>query len=96
MKVKLKIRGRSLRGWQWVFLEEKVVNKIISSVQKHLKKIMVVIKTLLDVSLIVESLISQLKATKDANKEPPTSLQQDEILYLTEKECDVRRKKHEA
>jgi hypothetical protein len=85
-----------LRGWQWVFLEEKVVNKIISSVQKHLKKIMVVIKTLLDVSLIVESLISQLKATKDANKEPPTSLQQDEILFLTEKECDVRRMKHEA
>lgn len=78
------------------FLEERVVNKIISSVPKHLKQIMVAIKTLLDVSLIVEGLISQLKATKDANKEPPTSLQQVEILYLTEKECDVRRKKHEA
>lgn len=71
--------------------ESTIVNKIIRSVPKHLKHIVVVITTLLDVSMLtVEGLTGWLRAVEDADEEPPA------LLYLMEEQWDARRKKLEA
>jgi hypothetical protein len=44
----------------------------------------------------VADLTGRLKEAEEAFKEAPTSLQMDEKMYLTEEECNVRRKKREA
>jgi hypothetical protein len=71
-----------------------IITKMLRSLPPHFKQIMIVIKTLLNVSTMsVADLTGRLK---EAFKEAPTSLQQDRKLYLTEEEWDVWRKKREA
>jgi hypothetical protein len=70
--------------------EHKVMEKILCCVPSQLKQITLVISTLLDVeSLIVPNLEGRLKAVEKAFEEPPSTLQQDGRLYLTEEEWDV-------
>uniref|UniRef100_A0A0E0EPK6 DUF4219 domain-containing protein n=1 Tax=Oryza meridionalis TaxID=40149 RepID=A0A0E0EPK6_9ORYZ len=67
-----------------------IVNKIIRSVPKRLKHIVVVITTLLDVSMLtVEGLTERLQAAEDADEEPTASLQHEGKLYLTEEQWDT-------
>jgi hypothetical protein len=74
-----------------------IITKMLRSLPPRFKKIMIMIKTLLDVStMFVVDLIGRLKEAKEAFKEALTSLQQEGKLYLTEEEWDVRRKKREA
>jgi hypothetical protein len=77
--------------------DDKIITKMLRSLPPHIEQITIAIKTLLDVSTMsVASLTGRLKEAKEAFKEAPTSLQQDEKLYLTKEEWDTRRKKHEA
>ena len=77
--------------------ESQVVEKIIRSVPQRFRKIVVAITTLLDVStLTVADLTGRLKALEDAFEPPPSVMHHDGKLYLTEEECDARRKKHDV
>jgi hypothetical protein len=68
-----------------------VVEKILRCVPPRLKQIALAISTLLDVrTLTVANLAGRLKAAEEAFEEPPSSLQQDGKLYLTEEEWDAR------
>jgi hypothetical protein len=74
-----------------------IITKMLRSLPPRFKQIMIVIKTLLDVSTMsVADLIGRLKEVEEAFEEAPTSLQQDGKLYLTEEEWDMQRKKREA
>jgi hypothetical protein len=74
-----------------------IVVKMLQSLSPRFKQIMIVIKTLLDVSpMSIAYLIGQLKEAEEAFKEVPTSLQQDRKLYLTEEEWYAWRKKREV
>jgi hypothetical protein len=74
-----------------------IIMKMLRSLPPHFKLIMIMIKTLLDVSTMsIADLTGRLKEVEEAFEEAPTSLQQDGKLYLTEEERDARRKKREA
>jgi hypothetical protein len=74
-----------------------IVMKMLQSLPPRFKQITTAIKTLLNVSTMsVADLTWRLKEVEEAFEEAPTSLQQDEKLYLTEEEWDARRKKREA
>jgi hypothetical protein len=69
--------------------EHKVMEKILHFVPPWLKQI--VLTTLLDVEfLTVANLAGRLRAAEEAFAEPPSALQQDGKLYLTEEEWDAR------
>jgi hypothetical protein len=71
-----------------------IIVKMLQSLLPRFKQMMIVIKTLLDVSTMsVADLTGRLK---EAFEEAPTSVQQDGKLYLTEEEWDAWRKKREA
>jgi hypothetical protein len=73
-----------------------IVAKMLQSLPPRFNKIMIVIKTLFDVSTMsVADLSEWLKEVEEAFKEALTSLQQDRKLYLTEEEWDAWRKKHQ-
>jgi hypothetical protein len=75
--------------------DREIVMKMLRSLPPRFKQIM--IKTLLDVSTMFDTdLTGRLKEAEKAFKEAPTSLQQDEKLYVTEEEWDARRKKRKA
>jgi hypothetical protein len=71
-----------------------IIMKMLRSLPPCFKKIMIAIKTLLDVSTMSVTELGWLK--EEAFEEASTSLQQDKKLYLTEEEWDTWRKKHEA
>jgi hypothetical protein len=74
-----------------------IITKILRSVPPRFKQITIVIKTLLNVSIMsVADLTEQLKEAEEVFEEAPTSLQQDGKLYLTEEEWDAWRKKRET
>jgi hypothetical protein len=74
-----------------------VVEKILRCVPPRLKQIALAISTLLDVrTLTVANLAGRLKAAEEALEEPPSSLQQDGKLYLTEEEWDAWRSRRDA
>ncbi|CAA7391866.1 unnamed protein product [Spirodela intermedia] len=77
--------------------ETQVVETIIRSVPQRFRQIVVAITMLLDVStLTVVDLTGRLKAAEDAFEEPPSAMQHDGKLYLTEEEWDARRRKRDA
>ena len=79
------------------FGESQVVEKLIRSVAQCFRQIVVAITTLLDVStLTIADLTGRLKAAEDAFEPPPSVMHHEGKLYLTEKEWDARRKKHDA
>jgi hypothetical protein len=68
----------------------KIVTKMLRSLLPSFKQIMIMIKTLLDVStMFVPNLIGRLKEAEEVFEEAPTSLQQDGKLYLIEEEWDA-------
>jgi hypothetical protein len=67
--------------------EHKVMEKILHCVPPQLKQITLAISTLLDIeSFTIANLAGRLRAVEDAFVEPPSSLQQDGKLFLTEEE----------
>jgi hypothetical protein len=74
-----------------------IIAKMLRSLLPHFKQIMIAIKTLLNVSTMSDAdLTGRLKEAEEAFEEAPTTLQQDEKLYLTKEEWDARRKKHKV
>jgi hypothetical protein len=71
-----------------------IIVKMLQSLLPRFKQMMIVIKTLLDVSTM--SIADLTGRLKEAFEEAPTSVQQDGKLYLTEEEWDAWRKKREA
>jgi uncharacterized membrane protein YgcG len=72
-------------------VEHVVVEKILWCVPPQLKQIALVILTLLDVrTLSVANLAGRLQTTEEAFEDPPSSLQHEGKLYLTEEEWDTR------
>jgi hypothetical protein len=77
--------------------DDEIVVKMFRSLPPRFKQIMIVIKTLFDVSTMsVTDLTGRLKEAEEAFEEAPPSLKQDGKLYLTEEEWDTRRKKRKA
>jgi hypothetical protein len=69
---------------------------MLRSLLPRFKQIVIVIKTLLDISTMsVADLAGRLNEVEEAFEEVPTSLQQGGKLYLTE-EWNARRKKREV
>jgi hypothetical protein len=65
--------------------DDEIITKMLQSLLPRFKQIMIVIKTLLDVSTMsVANLTGRLKEAEEAFEELPTSLQQDGKLYLIE------------
>jgi hypothetical protein len=74
-----------------------IIAKMLRSLLPHFKQIMIVIKTLLNVSTMSDAdLTGRLKEAEETFEEVPTSLQQDEKLYLTEEEWDAWRNKRKV
>jgi hypothetical protein len=77
--------------------ERKVVEKILHYIPQRLRQIALTITTLLDVQyLIVANLAGRLKAAEEAFEEPPSSMQHEGKLYLTEEEWDARRARRDV
>jgi hypothetical protein len=77
--------------------EHVVVEKIFRCVPPRLKQIVLVISTLLDVrTLTIANLAGWLKTTEEAFEDPPSLLQHEGKLYLTEEEWDTRCARHES
>jgi uncharacterized membrane protein YgcG len=76
--------------------EHVVVEKILRCVPR-LKQIALAISTLLDVrTLTVANLAGRLKTAEEAFEDPPSSLQHEGKLYLTEEEWDAHRARRES
>jgi uncharacterized membrane protein YgcG len=72
--------------------EHVVVEKVLCCVPPRLKQIALAIFTLLDVCMLtVANLAGRLKMAEEAFEDPPSSLQQDDKLYLMEEEWDAHR-----
>jgi hypothetical protein len=72
-----------------VIEEKRVVEKILRSIPSHLWQVAIVITTLLDVQILSVP-------NGQAPEEPPSSLQLEGKLYLTEDEWDACRVRREA
>lgn len=77
--------------------DAEIVSKILRTLPPRFKQIAIAIKTLLDPSkMTVAELTGRLQEAEEELQEPPTTLQHEGKLYLTEEEWDAKRKKREA